>query len=105
MRYPVVIDGSRDTIALKPGTSIFDDKGIAESEELPIESTGLSMLSGIYLTLTGQYASSLSMTNTGTMGYSLAPSNNALIAQFTDFQSLDPNGGLTEALPGHDACH
>jgi hypothetical protein len=105
MRYPVVIDGSRDTIALKPGTSIFDDKGVAESEELPIEGTGLSMLSGIYLTLTGQYASSLFMTNTGTMGYSLTPSNNALLAQFTDFQSLNQYGGLTEALPGHDACH
>jgi hypothetical protein len=105
MRYPVFIDGSRNTIALKPGTSIFDDKGVAEADELPIESTGLSMLSGIYLTLTGQYASSLSMMNSGTRGYSLEPSNDALLAQFTDFQALDQYGGLTDALAGFNACH
>ena len=105
MRYPIIIDGSRKTISLKPDTSIFDDKGVAEIDELPIESTGLSMLSGIYLTLIGQFASSLSMTNSGTRGYSLQPSNDALLAQFTDFRALDQYGGLTSALLGFDGCH
>jgi len=105
LRYPVVIDGSIKTIALEQGTTIFDDELVANSLEPGIESTGQSMLTGILNTLNGQYSSALSMMNTGTRGYSLRPSNNALLAQFADYRGLEQYGGLNSALMGSDACH
>ena len=69
--YPVIVNGNKSTIELLPGSSMFDDKVINQTEVPPNLSIGPTTLGGFGKALSNTYNSEANLRFVGAVGYEL----------------------------------
>lgn len=95
VRYPVIIDSNKSTIALDPSTTVFDDLMLGL---MPVELVdwyeGNSTLGGYWLALKNRFESSAHLRWVGAAGYELITTGNTA----TQYAVLDGSGPYGAAL-------
>ncbi|ERF74689.1 hypothetical protein EPUS_00819 [Endocarpon pusillum Z07020] len=94
VKYPVVIDGNRSTITLKPNTSILDDEvdGGYGNDTFVTRQGDTTTLGGIYLALDNKFNSSAHLRFGGAIGYEFR-TKGATAVQYIDTDGSFNLGG------------
>ncbi|KAJ9614090.1 hypothetical protein H2200_002226 [Cladophialophora chaetospira] len=108
VRYPVVIDSNKSTIALDPSTTVFDDlvSGLVPTESVDWYE-GNSTLGGYWLALKNRFQSTAHLRWVGAAGYELVTTGNtatqyAVLSEDTDPALQASSCGITFANPLDD---
>ena len=103
--YEVVIDGPGSSVALAPGTTIWDDTIIGKPDYLPSEdlSGGFSTYGGIFLALANQFNTNLQIEFSGGIGFEyLGAQNEASISYARNITGGHPNCDIYFSDPTED---